>query len=98
MLFIARFIDKPGIAEKRAKLLDAHFAWLNDNRDKVLIAGALKESLEEPGQGSVWIIEADNKAEVERVYQAEPFFANGLREKVEIYHYIKANADRPVTI
>ena len=63
-----------------------------------MIAGALKESLEEPGQGSVWIIEADNKAEVERVYQAEPFFANGLREKVEIYHYIKANADRPVTI
>ena len=48
VLFIARFIDKPGIAEKRAELLEAHFAWLNDNRDKVLIAGALKESLEGP--------------------------------------------------
>ena len=48
--------------------------------------------------GGLWIIEAESKADVESVYQGDPFFANGLRSKVEIFHYVKANADRPVTI
>jgi uncharacterized protein YciI len=98
MLFVARFTDKPGIDEKRAELLQDHFAWLNDNKDKVLLAGAVREELEGPGLGGLWIIQADSKAEAEQVYQTDPFFANGLRAKVDLYHYIKANADRPVTI
>ena len=45
MLFVARFTDKPGIAEKRAELLDAHFAWLAANKDRVLIAGSLRSDV-----------------------------------------------------
>ena len=98
MLFIARFTDNEGIDERRSELLQDHFAWLNANKDKVLIAGAMKETMDGPGLGGLWIIEADSKADAEQVYQTDPFFANGLRAKVEVFHYIKANADRPVTI
>jgi len=48
--------------------------------------------------GGLWIIEAESKADAESVYQTDPFFANGLRAKVEVFHYVKANAERPVTL
>lgn len=98
MLFIARFHDKPDIAERRAELLDEHFAWLDANKDRVLLAGAVKTDVDGQSLGGLWIIEADSKADVESVYQGDPFFANGLRSKVEIFLYVKANPDRPVTI
>lgn len=98
MLFVARFTDKPGIAEKRAELLDAHFAWLDANRHRVKLAGSLREDVGGNSLGGLWIIEADSKADAEQVYQTDPFFANGLRANVEVFHYVKANAERPVTL
>jgi uncharacterized protein len=98
MLFVARFTDKPGIAERRAELLEAHFDWLDANRDRVRLAGSLREDVGGDSLGGLWIIEADSKADAEAVYQTDPFFANGLRAGVELYHYVKANADRAVTL
>ena len=98
MLFIARFHDKPGIAERRAELLEEHFAWLNANKDRVLLAGSVRTDVGGESLGGLWIIEAESKADAESVYQGDPFFANGLRSNVEVFHYVKANADRPVTL
>lgn len=98
MLFVARFTDKPGIAERRSELLQDHFDWLRANRDKVLLAGAVREELDGPGLGGLWIIEAESREACEQVYQGDPFFANGLRAKVEIFHYVKANPDLACTI
>jgi uncharacterized protein YciI len=93
MLFIARFHDKPDIAERRAELLEEHFAWLDANRDRVLLAGSVREDVGGDSLGGLWIIEADSKAEVESIYQGDPFFANGLRSKVEVFHYVKGLND-----
>ena len=98
MLFIARFTDNPGIAERRSELLDEHFAWLDANKDRVLLAGSLRSDVGGDSLGGLWIIEADSKADVETVYQSDPFFANGLRANVEVFHYVKANAERLVTL
>ncbi len=98
MLFIARFTDKEGIAEKRSELLQAHFDWLDANKDRVLLAGSLRTDVGGDSVGGLWIIEAESKADVENVYQNDPFFANGLRAKVEIFHYVKAHEARPVTL
>jgi uncharacterized protein YciI len=98
MLFIARFYDNPGIAERRTELLDQHFAWLDANKDRVLLAGSVRTDVGGDSLGGLWIIEAESKADVENVYKNDPFFANGLRSKVEVFHYVKANADRPVTL
>lgn len=97
MLFAARFTDKPDIAEKRAELLQAHFDWLAANDDKVLLAGAIRND-EGQGLGGLWIIEANSKAEAEQVYQGDPFYANGLRAKVEVFHYVKAHPDKASVI
>jgi uncharacterized protein YciI len=98
MLFVARFTDKPGIAERRTELLDEHFAWLDANRDRVRLAGSLRTDVGGDSVGGLWIIEAESKADAEQVYQTDPFFSNGLRANVELYHYVKANAERAVTL
>ena len=98
MLFIARFTDKPNIGELREKLLQSHFAWLDKHKDKVLLAGSVRADVDGPSLGGLWIIEASSKAEAEQVYQTDPFFANGLRAKVELYAYKKAFEDRKVSI
>lgn len=98
MLFVARFTDKPGIDERRAELLQAHFDWLDTNKDKVILAGSLRPEVGGPSVGGLWIIEANSKEGAEQVYQTDPFFANGLRAKVELYHYVKAHAERKVTL
>lgn len=98
MLFVARFTDKPGIAERRAELMDDHFAWLAANVDKVLLAGSLRADVGGESLGGLWIIEADSKAAAEEVYQTDPFFANGLRAKVEVFHYVKALPEKTAVI
>lgn len=98
MLFVAKFTDKPDIAERRAELLQAHFDWLAANDHKVLIAGSLRTDVGGPGVGGLWIIEANSKAEAEEVFQTDPFFAEGLRAKVEVFHYMKAHPEKTSTI
>jgi hypothetical protein len=98
MLFVARFTDKPDIAEKRAELLEAHFDWLAANDDKVLLAGSLRTDVGGDSLGGLWIIEAESKAGAEQVYRTDPFFANGLRESVEVFHYVKAHPDKTSAI
>jgi len=98
MLFVARFTDKPGIAERRAELLEEHFDWLAANDDKVLLAGSLRSDVGGDSLGGLWVIEAGSKAEAEQVFATDPFFANGLRAKVEVFHYVKAHPDKTSVI
>jgi uncharacterized protein YciI len=98
MLFIARFTDKPNIAELRDKLFPAHLKWLDEHKDKVLVPGSLRPDVGGASLGGLWIIEANSKADVEKIYKSDPFFANGLRAKVEVYFWKKAFEDRKVPI
>jgi uncharacterized protein YciI len=98
MLFIARFTDKPNVSELRDQLFPAHLKWLSENKDKVLVPGSLRPDVDGPSLGGLWIIEANSKAEVEQIYQTDPFFANGLRQKVEVFFWKKAFEDRKVPI
>ena len=63
MLFIVQFEDKPGVAETRQKLLADHFAFLDSRKDKVLVAGSVREIPSDLPLGGLWIIEAENEAE-----------------------------------
>jgi len=98
MLFVARFTDKSDIAERRSELLQEHFAWLAANDDKVLIAGSVRSDVGGESLGGLWIIEANSKIEAEQVYQTDPFFANGLRANVDLYHFVKAHPDKTSVI
>jgi uncharacterized protein YciI len=98
MLFIAQFEDKPGVAELRQKLLEEHFAFLNRQKDKVLVAGSMREIPSDLPLGGLWIIEAENEAEVREIFKDDPFWVNGLRAGVRINRWVKAFPDRKTLV
>src|SRR6185295_9418760 len=98
MLFIAQFEDKPGVAELRQKLLEDHFAFLDRSKDKVLVAGSVREIPSDLPLGGLWIIEAENEAEVREIFKDDPFWVNGLRASVRINRWAKAFPDRKTPV
>jgi uncharacterized protein len=98
MLFIAQFEDKQGVAELRQKLLEEHFAFLDRQKDKVLVAGSVREIPSDKPLGGLWIIEAESEAEVREIFKDDPFWVNGLRAGVRINRWAKAFPDRKTLV
>lgn len=98
MLFIVQFEDKAGVAELRQKLLQEHFAFLDRCKDKVLVAGSVREIPSDQPLGGLWIIEAENEAEVREIFKDDPFWVNGLRASVRINRWVKAFPDRKTPV
>ena len=90
MLFVIRFIDKPNKQEVRKQHLDAHISWLAERKQSILIAGSLREEPSANPVGAVWVVEAESKVDVEKIFMSDPFWKNGLRESVEILYWSKA--------
>ncbi len=98
MRFAVIFRDKAGQGDLRAQHLQAHLAWLEENRDWVLVAGSLREVPEATPTGGLWVVEAGSRAQVQAWMQTDPFWANGLRESVQILHWNKAFPSRQVPV
>jgi uncharacterized protein len=98
MLFIVQFEDKPGIGELRDRLLKSHFEFLDSVRDRVLVPGSMREVQSDRPVGGLWIIEAEDEAEVRDIFKDDPFWTNGMRATVRINRWVKAFPDRKVQI
>lgn len=93
-----QFEDKPGVADLRQKLLDSHFAFLDSQKDKVLVAGSVREIPSDRPLGGLWIIEAKDEAEVRDIFKDDPFWVNDLRASVRINRWVKAFPDRKTLV
>jgi uncharacterized protein YciI len=98
MLFIVQFEDKPGVAELRQSLLESHFAFLDSRKDKVLVAGSVRELPSDRPIGGLWIVEAESEAEVRDIFKDDPFWVNELRASVRINRWVKAFPDRKTPV
>lgn len=98
MLFVIRFTDKPDSQTIREQYLDAHVSWLDESRGSVLVAGSLREELSSNPVGAFWVVEAKSKSEAGEIFKSDPFWTNGMREKVEIYHWSKAFLDQKALV
>jgi uncharacterized protein YciI len=98
MLFIAQFEDKQGVAELRQKLLEEHFAFLDRQKEKVLVAGSMREIPSDKPLGGLWIIEAESEEQVRDIFKDDPFWVNGLRASVRINRWVKAFPDRKTLV
>ena len=83
MLYALICIDRPGAADIRKANRDAHLAHLKGAGDAVVEAGPF---LDENGGmcGSLIIMEAADRAEVEAWAADDPYAGAGLFERVEI--------------
>lgn len=98
MLFIVRLNDKPDVLTTRQQHFDAHLKWLKDNQKMILVAGSLRTKPEADPVGGCWIVEAPDKETVKTLLLSDPFWTNGVRDKVEILHWSKAFPDRDALI
>jgi uncharacterized protein YciI len=84
MLYIIYKVDKPNSDAIRAAQRAAHFEYLEDHKDILVLGGAMLAEDGTTRLGSVLIINVPSLAEAERFSANEPFRQAGLFERVEI--------------
>lgn len=92
MLFVIHAFDKPGALATRLAHYDAHKAFLSDTSErdvKIVMSGPLVGDDDATMIGSLFVVEAPNRATVERFNAADPFHAAGIWERVSITGFIR---------
>ena len=84
MLYIIYQVDKPDKQAIRAANRDAHFAYLDEHEDILVLGGAMLAEDGVARTGSVLIVNVRSRADAERFSENEPFRKAGLFERVEI--------------
>jgi uncharacterized protein len=82
-LFVLSCIDRPDSLERRMAAREAHLAYVADHRDMVRLAGPY---LNDKGRmaGSMFVIEAPDRAAVEAFSAADPYVLADLFERIDI--------------
>ncbi|MGO4712841.1 YciI family protein [Bradyrhizobium sp. 2TAF24] len=92
MLFIIHALDRPGALPVRQANYDAHKAFLSDTSAfgiRIVMSGPLVADDGQTMIGSLFLIEAPNRAAVETFHHADPFFAAGIWETVSITAFLR---------
>ncbi len=98
MLFAVFFTDKPDHGALRAGQLGAHVQWVDEHKEKVLVAGSLRHEPSDVPKGGLWIVDAESKQAVFELMKTDPFYACGLRQGVEVFHWSKALQDHKALV
>lgn len=93
MKFIILFEDAsdadPGI---RKRYMREHLAFLEANSDTVEAAGPLADKAGQ-GRDGLWIVEADNTDQAEKLVHKDPFWPTGLRKSFSVIPWTRVFAD-----
>ena len=92
MLFVIHALDRSGGLETRAKFYRAHRIHLDQaeqNNVDVVTAGTLVADDGETPVGSVFVIDAKDRATVDAFTRSDPYQVNAVWERVEIHGYNK---------
>ncbi len=92
------FRDTDDMLEIRAnkELRDQHVAYAKAHPE-LLIGGGLKTDADSDFCGAMWIVEANEKAEVESLILADPFYV-AVHRTYEIFAWGKILEDKSVTL
>jgi uncharacterized protein len=92
MLFVVHATDKKDGMPTRAKFYRAHRIHLDKAEDHdvgVVTAGTLVGDDGETPVGSVFVIDAKNRAAVDAFTRSDPYYVNDVWETVQIHAYNK---------
>ena len=92
MLFAIHAIDRTGALPTRLANYDAHKAFLGDTSRfgiKIVMSGPLVADDGQTMIGSLFLVEASTRTEVESFHHADPFAAAGIWEKVTITGFLR---------
>lgn len=92
MQFVIHAMDKKDGLRARAKSYHAHRVHLDEARTygvDVLTAGPLVAEDGETPVGSLFIVDAKDRAAVDAFTSSDPYNVNGVWETIEIHYYRK---------
>ena len=89
MHFVVHCLDHAGALPTRVANYEEHKAYLSSAPLKFLISGPLLADDGETMIGSMFLVEADDKAAVEEFNRNDPFSRTGVWERVEIHPFFK---------
>lgn len=92
MLFAIHALDKPGALPQRLAHYDAHRAFLADTAPhgvRIVMSGPLVAEDGERMIGSLFVVEARDRATVDGFNKADPFHAAGIWERVTITGFVR---------
>ena len=89
MLFVIFCIDKPGMAETRKATMPAHIDYVATKPIDVKMSGPLVADDGETVIGSLFVVDAADRAEVEAFQRNDPLVAADIWDSVEVRAFIK---------
>ena len=92
MHFVIHAIDKPGIIETRARHFRAHRVHLDESHKHgvaIFTAGSLVGDDGETPIGSLFVVEAADRATVDAFTQSDPYRVNGVWDRIDVHVYRK---------
>ena len=91
MLFSIHCLDREGALQTRLDNYDAHRAHLNSTTTTIVLAGPVVADDGETPVGSVFVIDAANRAEADAFNRADPFYELGVwdRDSIRIHPLLK---------
>lgn len=94
MPFLIVATDKPDSADLRQQTRATHLAYLAENADRLLLAGAQWTDDAQTAVGSVLVLDADSREDAEAFAAADPYAQAGLFASVAISDYRVAYLDK----
>ena len=98
MRFVVIFRDEVDPSHLDPALNAAHFAFLEASKDFIVLAGGLRQDLDRPFCGALWIVEAADRVEVLALVGADPYAMAGLWLNFDVLAWGRAPFYGPVTL
>ena len=89
VFFVVHCLDHHDALGKRLALGDAHKAYLDSAAVQVVISGPLLGADQEAIVGSMFLLEAGDRTEIEDFNRADPFSKGGVWKTVQIHPFNK---------
>lgn len=83
-MYVVLLEDDPAHADARERLMEQHLQFLERNGDRIHSAGPLRDEIADAAAGGMWIVDAPDRASVQALVEADPFWPTGLRKSVSI--------------
>ena len=90
--------DKPNHLHLRTALRDAHLAFLEENKHRLLAAGAMTDDEGQGGYGGIILVDTEDRGEAFAFIQEDPFTKGGLFASIEVVRWRKAFFDYQRTV
>ena len=90
-LFAVYCRDAENSAELRQKFMAEHLANVEAVVGKIAVAGPLKEGADTVG--SLFVVKADDEASARAVLEADPYFAAGVWQSIEVDQFLAVAGD-----